>query len=56
MTLRWSGMMLAGASLAVVLLMVPPWLQWSAASGWLALLGVMGREIDRRWRLRGTSG
>ena len=56
MTLRWSGMMLAGASLAVVLLMVPPWLQWSVAAGWLALLGVMGREIDRRWRLHGTSG
>jgi len=55
MTLRWGGLMLLSALLAVGLLLVPHWLQWVAATAWLAGLAVLGHQIDKHWRTRTAS-
>lgn len=55
MTLRWGAVMLVGAALAVGLLALPGWLQWSMAGGWFAALIALGVRIDRNWQARATS-
>ncbi len=50
MTVRWAGLMLAGALLAVGLLRAPAPLQWAVVAAWLMVLAGLGAAIDRRWR------
>lgn len=52
MTLRWAGLMLIGAALAVLLLAAPTWMQWGGAVAWLVILTWLGYRIDRHWRLQ----
>ncbi len=44
MTLRWAFLMVAGALLAVALLALPGWTQWSAVAGWLIFLAWLGKR------------
>lgn len=51
-TLRWGGVMLVGATLAVGLLAAPGWLQGAGVVAWLSILAGLGGLIDRRWHMR----
>ncbi len=49
MCLRWLLVMLAGASLAVLMLLFVEASGWIGAAAWSAVLVVLGRRIDRQW-------
>ena len=49
MVLRWLGVMLLGACVALGLLALDPLAGWFGAVAWMMVLFGLGRGIDRRW-------